>query len=145
MTDHIPTEAVEAGAKALYDTRTLGGNGYVASAWEPRARKVLEAALPFLRPEPSEDERAIHYCPEHGDLLNRPGDGADARSHRCRTAHHIDEIRAGFARRPMPSRKQIRHAIQTAMLSSEDRLPGVSRAEWYANAVIALLEGKNDE
>lgn len=39
---------------------------------------------------------AINYCPEHGDLLNRPGDGADARSYRCRNAHGIDEIHAGF-------------------------------------------------
>lgn len=41
---------------------------------------------------------AINYCPEHGDLLNRPGDGADARSYRCRNAHGIDEIHAGFRR-----------------------------------------------
>lgn len=38
----------------------------------------------------------LNYCPEHGDLLNRVGDGADARSHRCRAAHHIDEIAAAL-------------------------------------------------
>ncbi|MEW1990742.1 hypothetical protein [Microbacterium sp. NPDC078849] len=44
----------------------------------------------------------INYCPEHGDLLARPGDGADTRSYRCREAHHIDEIHAGFRRSEVP-------------------------------------------
>jgi hypothetical protein len=44
-TEGEPSDAqVRVGALALYDMRTLGGNGYDPNHWEPRARAVLRAA-----------------------------------------------------------------------------------------------------
>lgn len=100
---------IEEAAKAIRDVREVvvpRGDGYVSVTDADDATLARAAFAVFEKAHtPTDDEveaLAINYCPEHGDLLNRPVNGADARSYRCRNAHGIDEIHAGFRRSEVP-------------------------------------------
>lgn len=99
MTDN--EKLIEEAAKAIYfRADEIGINREVGQL---QSEALARAALAVFEKAhtPTDDDREalpINHCPEHGDLLNRPGDGADARSYRCRNAHDIDGIRAGFRR-----------------------------------------------
>ncbi len=56
MTDQIPAEAVEAAAKAMDENFNPDRYPVMAAMFEDYATVALEAALPFLRPEPKADE-----------------------------------------------------------------------------------------
>jgi len=75
MTDQIPAEAVEAGARALFEeSQELDQDNSWddalpddwREAWRYQAREVIVAALPFLRPEPSEVQ---HLWRPNGDSM----------------------------------------------------------------------------
>lgn len=67
-----------------------------------------------VTPSPDREKLIANYCPEHGDLLNRPADGADARSQRCRNAHDIEAIHAALDAAPVVDETALLDVIETA-------------------------------
>lgn len=148
MTDHIPAEAVEAAARAIQSAH-VPVTGEAVPGWESEseawrktyrdfARAALSAALPFLRPEPSEDER------RRGVAAVLVSNGI--KPHNPVYYKLIDSLAAGFARRPMPSRDEVRMLVGSELAEADpsDTIPDEvhDRArEAITDAVLALFKG----
>lgn len=153
MTDQIPAEAIEAASRAIQSAH-VPVTGEAMPDWESEseawrktyrdfARAALSAALPFLRPEPSEDDREALANLIPLDLVHDRG-RPDFPQNAFEAADRI--LAAGFTRRPMPSPDEVCSALWEVTgipgvpwkdAHAEDRYP----VEVSADAVLALFEG----